>query len=188
MNVKNFSFINSGLKTNLVQPTAIREGSSWMIPTTQVLMKVAAELGMDPTKHALMLDGEKGEGIEVLKEYEHERGFPTDRDSLEECLEAGKKSIDWDNKWHTPGTKKLANGKMHGLGMTWCHEWEDTRGAGTCAIFIHNDGSVQLWAMSNDNGVNSETTYCRLVAEELGCMFEDVFMRGQDKIFLHDET
>jgi CO/xanthine dehydrogenase Mo-binding subunit len=181
MNVKNFSFINSGLKTNLVQPTAIREGSSWMIPTTQVLMKVAAELGMDPTKHALMLDGEKGEGIEVLKEYEHERGFPTDRDSLEECLEAGKKSIDWDNKWHTPGTKKLANGKMHGLGMTWCHEWEDTRGAGTCAIFIHNDGSVQLWAMSNDNGVNRETTYCQIVAEELGCKFEDVFMRGQDE-------
>ena len=81
-----------------------------------VMNHVAEALGMDPVKLALMHDGCDGRPMSELGEWKRERGFK-DRDSLKECLEAGKKAVDWDNKWHLPGTKKLPNGKMHGLGI-----------------------------------------------------------------------
>ena len=178
-NIHNWSLLSRMVATNTFQPTAIREGSSWMYTTTVVLSRVAAELGMDPTEHALLLDGVDGEGTEVLDEYKAERGFP-DRDSLKECIEAGKAAIGWDEKWHEPGAKMLPNGRMHGLGFNWCHEWEDTRGAGTAGVMILQDGSAQIMGLRCDNGVNAETTYCQIVAEELGMKFEDVTYRGQD--------
>ena len=99
---------------------------------TLVFDHVAAEWGLDPTEVALKNDGCHGKDMTYLSNYKRENGFP-DRDSLKECIEAGKKAIDWDNKWHPPGTKKLPNGRMHGLAFTWDHEWDDVRGTGSAS-------------------------------------------------------
>jgi CO/xanthine dehydrogenase Mo-binding subunit len=148
-----------------------------------VFNHVAAELGMDPTELALKNDGAEGEDMGSLDAFKRGHGFPV-RDSLKECIEAGKKAIGWDEKWHMPGTKKLPNARMHGLGFIWDHEWEDTRGAGVAGLMIQQDGTVNIIALHADVGVNAESTYCEIVAEEMGMCYEDVFLRQQDDVHL----
>ena len=145
-----------------------------------VFNHVAAELDMDPIEVALKNDGADGEDMTRLDEFKRKHGFPV-RDSLKECIEAGKRAIGWDEKCHAPGTKKLPNGRMHGLGFIWDHEWDDNRGAGAAGLMIQQDGAVNIIALRSDVGVNAESTYCAIVAEEMGMRYEDVFLRQQDE-------
>jgi len=146
---------------------------------TLVFDHVAAELGLDPTEVALSNDGCEGHGMDWLSKYKQEHGFP-DRDSLRECIDAGKKAIDWDNKWHPPGAKELPSGKMHGIAFTWDHEWDDVRGTGSAAVWVENDGTVSIVAQHSDIGVNPWTAYCQIVADELGVPVEDVTIKPFD--------
>lgn len=166
------------VKVNKGPNTAVRcEMLANTTAFTLVFDRVAAELGMDPIEVALKNDGAKGHDIGWLLERAKELGFPG-RNSLMECLEKGKKAIDWDNKWHPPGTKKLANGKMHGMGFTWTHEWDDSCGSGEIAMRVErNDGTVSVLGMRCDNGVNAETGYCQIAADELGMQLDDIFYR-----------
>ena len=144
---------------------------------TLVFDHVADALRLDPIDVALKNDGSEGHDMKWLNERKAEMGFQI-RDSLKECIEKGKAAIDWDNKWHPPGTKKLQNGRMHGLGFTWTHEWEDSAGSSEMAIRIErNDGTASILGMRCDNGVNAETSYCQIAADELGMRIEDVFYR-----------
>ena len=144
---------------------------------TLVFDHVADALRLDPIDVALKNDGSEGHDMKWLNERKAEMGFQI-RDSLKECIEKGKAAIDWDNKWHPPGTRKLQNGRMHGLGFTWTHEWEDSAGSSEMAIRIErNDGTASILGMRCDNGVNAETSYCQIAADELGMRIEDVFYR-----------
>ena len=143
---------------------------------TLVFDHVAAELGMDPTEVALKNDGCHGHDTSYLEQYRHEHGFP-DRDSLKECIEVGKQAIGWDEKWHQPGAKKLPNGKLHGIAFTWDHNWDDTRGTGSAAVMIENDGSVTIIGQHVDIGPNPWTPLCQIVADEMGVPFESVHIK-----------
>jgi CO/xanthine dehydrogenase Mo-binding subunit len=141
-----------------------------------VFSHVAAELGLDPTDVALANDGYEGHDIDYLAEFKRRYGKP-EKDSLRECLEAGKKVINWAEKFHSPGAKRLANGRMHGIGFVWDHEWNSKRGAGSASLLFEPDGSVSLLAQRADVGVVAETAYCQIAADELGMRYEDVVMR-----------
>jgi len=146
---------------------------------TMVFSRVAAELGMDPIELALKNDGAEGHNIDWLNRKKAELGFQP-IDSLKECVERGKKAIDWDKKWHRPGMARLANGKLQGLGFVWTHEWEDSGGSGEIAIYIErNDGTAVILGCRADVGVNAETAYCQVAAEELGMRMEDVRYKAQ---------
>ena len=141
-----------------------------------VFAHVADAAGLDPIEVALRNDGVLGKDMSYLSKFKKEHGFP-DRDSLKEVIEKGKKAIDWDNKWHKPGAKRLPNGKLHGIGFFWTHEWDDTRGNGCAGLMMHCDGTVDILAQKSDVGVNPMTTHCEIVAEELGLRLEDVNFR-----------
>jgi CO/xanthine dehydrogenase Mo-binding subunit len=146
---------------------------------TLVFNHVAETLGLDPTEVALKNDGAHGHDITWLNSRKAEMGFPV-RDSLRECVEKGKAAIGWDKKWHALGTKRLPNGKMHGLGFTWTHEWDDSAGSSEMAIRIErNDGTATILSCRSDVGVNAETTYCQIAADELGMRIEDVHYKSQ---------
>lgn len=140
---------------------------------TLVFDHVAAALLMDPIDVALKNDGCNGHDTSYLEQYKHENGFP-DRDSLKECIEVGRKAIGWNEKWHLPGTRKLPNGKLHGIAFTWDHNWDDTRGTGSAAVMIENDGSVTIIGQHVDIGPNPWTPLCQIVADEIGVPFESV--------------
>ena len=152
------------------------EHLSSCLSLTLVFDHVAAALGMDPIEVALMNDGSHGHDIDFLNQYKREHGFP-DRDSLKECIEIGKQAIGWTEKWHLPGTKKLPNGKFHGIAFTWDHNWDDTRGTGSAAVMIENDGSVTIIGQHVDIGPNPWTPLCQIVADEIGVPFESVHIK-----------
>lgn len=148
---------------------------------SQVFEHAADAVGMDPVEVALKNDGTEGKDMEYLAKFKKDHGFPV-RDSLRECVEAGKKAIGWDEKWHKPGAKKLANGKLHGIGFTWDHEWDDNRGAASAGLMMHCDGTVDILAQKADVGVNPMTTHCQIVAEEMGLRIEDVNFRFFEEV------
>lgn len=168
----------NGAVLNIMPGSAIRcEQNSNAFCLAAVLNRVAEALDMDPTEVALKNDGVDGRPMADLEDLKREHGFP-DRDSLKECLEAGKKAVEWEKKWHLPGTKRLPNGKMHGLGFTFTHEWNDSAGAGAIGIRIErDDGSARILGQRCDNGVAAETAYCQIAADELGFRYEDVHYR-----------
>ncbi len=141
-----------------------------------VFSHVANELALDPTEVALKNDGFEAHDMSYLADFKRQYGKPV-TDSLKECIEAGKKVIGWEDKWHAPGTRKLANGKMHGIGFAYTHEWNSKRGSGSAGLLFEPDGSVSLLAQRADVGVVSETAYCQIAADELGMRYEDVVMR-----------
>ena len=96
-------------------------------------------------------------------------------------MDKGKAAIEWDETWHAPGAKMLPNGKMHGLAFTWTHEWDDSGGSSEVAIYFErNDGSVTILGCRADVGVNAETAYCQIAADELGVPMETVRFKHQE--------
>jgi len=145
----------------------------------EVFTHVADALGLDPVELALKNDGAEGHDIAWLNEQKAKLGFKV-RDSLKECVEKGKKAIGWDKKWHLPGTNKLPNGKRHGLGFVWTHEWDDSGGTSEIAIRLERtDGTATILGCRSDIGVNAETAYCQVAADELGMRIEDVNYKAQ---------
>ncbi len=145
-----------------------------------VTNRVADALGLDPIEVALKNDGAEGHDIEWLNARKAELGFPV-RDSLRECIAAGKAAIGWDQKWHPPGTKRLPNGRMHGMAFTWTHEWDDSAGSSEVGIYIErNDGTCTILGCRADGGQNAETTYCQIAADELGYPVEMVRFKHMD--------
>jgi CO/xanthine dehydrogenase Mo-binding subunit len=145
-----------------------------VLTQTMIFGRVASELGMDPTEVAIKNDGCMGHDMEWARQEKVKRGFP-ERDSLKECIEQGKAGFKWDESWHLPGARKLPNGRMQGVGFNWTHEWDDSAGSGEFAIRIERtDGTATLMAMGADNGVDAESTYCQIAADELGFLLKDV--------------
>jgi len=96
-------------------------------------------------------------------------------DSLKGVIAEAKSKIDWDNKWHEPGAKLLPNGKLHGMGFYFGHEW----GAYTdvhvsAALHCSPDGTVSISGIKEDLGCAEHTTYAMIVAEEMGVKISDV--------------
>ena len=149
------------------------EGLGSALHYSLIMNRVAAELGMDPLDIAYKNDGNCGDGQEFLAAYRARHGFP-DVDGLTEVVEAGRQLADWDNKWHEPNTKKLANGKMHGIGVGWMHGWHFDGGVGDCTIELMYDGTARILSQHPDIGVSAQTTYCQFVADEIGLKYGDV--------------
>ncbi len=157
-------------------PTRCEQNSN-CLTLALITSRVADALGLDPIEVALRNDGAEGHDMFWLNDRKAEMGFPV-RDSLRECVEKGKAAIEWDRKWHAPGTRRLPNGRMHGMAFAWTHEWEDSSGTGEIAIRIEReDGTANILGMRCDIGVNAETAYCQVAADELGMKIEDVFYR-----------
>jgi len=146
-----------------------------------IMNRVADETNMDPTDIAILNEGNCGDGREFLAAYKQRHGFP-DRDSLVECLEAGKQEIDWDNKWHAPGTKVMANGKLHGIACNWHHGWHYEQGTAACFIQFLADGTARILALHADIGVSAPTAYAIFAADELGLKYEDVKHWHMDEV------
>jgi xanthine dehydrogenase molybdenum-binding subunit len=154
-----------------------KDGAMDCVFVNMIINKVAAELNMDPVLVQVINDGVRGHDMAWLDEnVKKKHGMPV-RDSLKEVIEAGKKAFDWENKWHAPGTRKLPNGKMHGVGFYGCACWATgVRGANAPhpGISVAQDGSATIFFRRCDCGQSAPTTYCQIVADEIGMRYEDV--------------
>jgi CO/xanthine dehydrogenase Mo-binding subunit len=157
--------------TNMGHIMCFRDGTSASVPHQVMFDRVAAEFGLDPTEVALKNDGCRGHYWDWVTQYQKENGFPQ-RWSLKEVIEKGKKAMDWDRKWHAPGTKRLANGRMHGMGFMSIGEWTNTAGR-TLASLMLRDGKVAIVGLRCNPGVDSESGFRQCVAAAVGLKYED---------------
>ncbi|MBN2320247.1 MAG: xanthine dehydrogenase family protein molybdopterin-binding subunit [Acidobacteria bacterium] len=165
-----------------------RHGAHNCVPHNVMFDRVSAEMGLDPTEVALKNDGCYGYDWDWITRYQKENGFPQ-RWSLKEVLDKGKKAIDWDKKWHAPGTKKLPNGKMHGLGFIHVNEWHWNAphpGASFGCVTLRN-GKAAIIGARCDMGVDTESGARLAVASEVGLKYEDtvILERRSDNTNYH---
>ncbi len=162
-------------------PCAKDGGGACAVPN-MVFNHVAAELKMDPTVLAVVNDGCEGTPMEEITKEKAEQGFNPNFDSLKECISVGKKAVDWDNKWHQPGTKILPNGNYHGLGFFWTLAWSHMPGQVSVGMMLRDDGTCNILSQANDIGVSGPTAYVQVVADELGFKYSDVTMRHDKNV------
>jgi xanthine dehydrogenase molybdenum-binding subunit len=145
----------------------------------QVYSRVAAALGVDEGTIATKNEGKTGHGWEYIEHFREVNKIPN-VNSLALVLEAGRNAVGSDDKFHAAGTKKLANGKYHGMCLAPMHEFSN---GGSYAAYersrskIHLSfdwGKVYIVAEKCDTGTDARTGYTRVVAEETGMKFEDV--------------
>jgi CO/xanthine dehydrogenase Mo-binding subunit len=172
--IPNLHGTNEWALTNKGHLMCYRHGGHACVPHNVMFDHVAAELGLDPTVVALKNDGCRGHDWEWVTRYQKENGFPQ-RWSLKEVIDKGKAAIDWDKKWHPPGTKKLLDGKMHGLGFMHINEWAfwipEPAMSYACLMLRH--GIVAIIGVRADIGVDTESGARQIVASELGLKYED---------------
>ena len=155
----------------------IRHGAHTCVPHNVMFDKVSEEMGLDPTEVALNNDGCRGHDWEWVTRYQKENEFPQ-RWSLKEVIDKGKKEIGWDKKWHKPGTRKLKNGKMHGMGFVHVNEWHwhaPIPGISFGCLTLRN-GKIAIIAMRSDMGIDTESGARMSVASEIGLKYEDTVM------------
>jgi CO/xanthine dehydrogenase Mo-binding subunit len=156
-----------------------------------VINKVAVHLNMDPIKVQLINDGIMPHDMAWLDENVKKKyGFPV-RDSLKEVVEAGKAKFDWESKWHAPGARKLPNGKMHGVAFYAAPSWMTGTRFGSSdgnapGIAVEPNGTAIVFFRRTDNGQSAFSTYCQIVADEIGLRYDDVKIEYQD--FFHFEA
>lgn len=143
--------------TNTTRNAFLRTGS---FPTASDVLaisifRIADQLGMDHTD--LML-----------------KNLHTPEPSAQECPTRGMAAIGW--QWHPAGAKKLANGKMHGLGFRLrdSHSWS---GNNAIALKLKSDGKVYIPFGSAYFGTFGQDACAMVVAEELGARVEDVLVQ-----------
>ncbi len=129
---------------------------------------VAERLGMDP--------------IDVALQNIHGPASQTDAGippSFQQCIEKGKKAMNW--QWHAAGSRKLPDGRMHGLsfryGMSPRHAFESY----TMTVTIQGDGKVYIPLKGPWIGVYAADACAMVVAEELGAKIEDVILSYDPK-------
>jgi CO/xanthine dehydrogenase Mo-binding subunit len=172
LGTQEWALINTG------HSMCIRHGSHTCVPHNVMFARVAAELSLDPTEVALKNDGCNGHDWDWVTRYQKDNGFPQ-RWSLKEVIDKGKKEIGWNEKWHPPGTRKLADGKMHGLGFIHVNEWHwlaPIPGI-TFACVTLRQGKAAIIAVRSDMGVDTESSARMAVASEVGLKYEDTVIQ-----------
>lgn len=145
-------------------------------PIECILDELAEEIGMDPIefklKH-LLRAGDVLEGhltVDILQQ----RGKTISSLGTEECVDAGKKAIDWDRRNKAPdqgeGPKKRGIGMAvatHNSGSTQYYVSE-------AKVDIDSEGRVSLLSGSTDQGSEQQTTMRQMVAEVLRLPMEAI--------------
>ena len=129
---------------------------------------VAEKLGMDPTDVAL--------------KNVHGPSSQTDPEvppSLQMCIEKGKKAMNW--SWHPAGTRKLPDGRMHGLSFRYALSPRHAQQPYTATVTIQGDNKVYIPLKGPWAGYYGSDAIALVVAEEMGAKIEDVILLFDEK-------
>jgi CO/xanthine dehydrogenase Mo-binding subunit len=153
-----------------------RDGGPPSMVTNEVFSHVAAALNMQLPDLALKNYGNMGRDVAWINEYQASVGMPV-VNTMKAVIDEGKAAIGWDEKWHEPGTKKLANGKYHGIGVNYNHHWAHQGMLKAYIGLTVLDGVANILGRWGDIGTGRMSSYCAIVAAEMGMKYEDVTCR-----------
>jgi CO/xanthine dehydrogenase Mo-binding subunit len=129
---------------------------------------IAEKLGMDPTDVAL----KNVHGPSSQKDP----GVPP---GLVQCIEKGRKAMNWE--WHPAGTKRLPDGRLHGVGFRYALSPRHAKQPYTATVTIQADNKVYVPLKGPWIGVYAADACALVVAEELGAKVEDVILLYDNK-------
>jgi CO/xanthine dehydrogenase Mo-binding subunit len=98
---------------------------------------------------------------------------------LVQCIEKGRKAMNW--QWHPAGTRKLPDGRMHGLAFRYAMSPRHAFQPYTATVTIRGDNKVYVPLKGPWCGVYSAEANALVVAEELGAKPEDVILEYDEK-------
>ncbi len=184
----NIEFIGDTVYTNLPVGGAYRGyGATQAAFGTESMMDEMAEaIGMDPIKFRQLNHIKPGESSPIIKALgEGREGVEMIITSvgLPECIEKGKKIIDWDKK--TKEYKKLNasnSTKKRGLGMCCLMQGSSIPEVdmGSVLIKMNEDGSFNMNLGATDLGTGSDTVMAQIAAETIGCKHSDIIVYSSD--------
>ncbi|MEZ6052893.1 MAG: xanthine dehydrogenase family protein molybdopterin-binding subunit [Planctomycetaceae bacterium] len=123
--------------------------------TSTAIDDLAAALGMDPydvfLKNLNLATGSQSKNPQEV--YAEE-------------MKVAEGLMDWKGKWKGRGQWD-DNGWKRGLGMA-IHTWGGRAGGGSCTIKVHQDGTVETFAGTQDLGTGTRTCIGQVVAESFG--------------------
>ncbi|MDM7995158.1 MAG: molybdopterin-dependent oxidoreductase [Acidobacteriota bacterium] len=128
---------------------------------------VAEKLGMDPIDVALR---------NVHGPVDDPNGIPP---SLKMCVEKGKKAMNWN--WHPAGTRKLPDGRLHGLSFRYAQSPRHAQQPYTATVTVQADNKVYVPLKGPWMGVYAADACALVVAEEMGARIEDVHLLYDNK-------
>jgi CO/xanthine dehydrogenase Mo-binding subunit len=99
--------------------------------------------------------------------------------SLQMCVEKGRKAMNW--KWHPAGTRKLPDGRLHGLSFRYAQSPRHAMQPYTATVTIQGDNKVYVPLKGPWMGVYAADACALVVAEELGARVEDVILLYDNK-------
>ena len=146
-----------------------------------VFNKVADALGMDPVEIRLLNDGAEGHDMEWLNAKKAEFGFPRARQPQGVRRQRqGRHRLGRDVA--RAGRQEAAQRQdaRHRLHVDATNGTTPPDRARSAIYFERNDGSVTILGCRADVGVNAETAYCQVAADELGVPVETVRFKHQD--------
>ena len=184
----NIEFIGDTVYTNLPVGGAYRGyGATQAAFGTESMMDEMAEaIGMDPIKFRQINHIKPGESSPIIKALgEGREGVEMIITSvgLPECIEKGKKIIDWDKK--TKEYKKLNasnSTKKRGLGMCCLMQGSSIPEVdmGSVLLKMNEDGSFNMNLGATDLGTGSDTVMAQIAAETIGCKHTDIIVYSSD--------
>lgn len=143
----------------------------------QQIDEIAEALDIDPIELRLKNIHHEGEDHPLFPS-----SFTTYR--FDECLKRGAEAIGWANRGKPgadTGTKKRGIGV--GCAVTWtscCAQQPDLLEHSGAHVKLNPDGGAEISSAAVDIGCGQNTTYCQIVAEELGLELDQVRMTYAD--------
>jgi CO/xanthine dehydrogenase Mo-binding subunit len=128
---------------------------------------VAEKLGMDPIDVALR---------NVHGPVDDPNGIPP---SLKMCVEKAKKAMNWN--WQPAGTRKLPDGRLHGLSFRYAQSPRHAQQPYTATVTVQADNKVYVPLKGPWMGVYAADACALVVAEEMGARIEDVHLLYDNK-------
>jgi len=129
---------------------------------------IAEKLDMDPTNVALK--NVHGPSSQT------DPGVPP---GLVMCIEKGRKAMNW--KWHPAGTRKLPDGRMHGLSFRYALSPRHATQPYTATVTLQGDNKVYVPLKGPWCGCYAADAVALVVAEEMGARVEDVILKYDEK-------
>jgi len=99
--------------------------------------------------------------------------------SLQLCVEKGKAAMNW--KWHPAGSRKLPDGRMHGLSFRYALSPRHAQQPYTATVTIQADNKVYIPLKGPWAGIYGADAVALVAAEELGAKAEDVILLYDEK-------
>lgn len=130
---------------------------------------IAYKMGFDPAEFRMknmMVEGYKSENSGICS---HSNG-------LQQCIDIGRKHIDWDKKREL--YKNQTGNIRRGVGMSiFCYKtgvYPFSLEISSSRIVLNQDGTVQLQMGATEIGQGADTVFTQMVAETIGLNYKDV--------------